>query len=145
MEAMEEYYHKHPDKGVIKLMSGVVELLNKLRKINIPMGLLTGNVGSIGWDKVRRAGIKDYFLFGAFGDLAFKRVDLIVIAKQRAEKVLKKKLSFDDLFIVGDSPLDIVCAKAGGKFTIKELELSKPDLILSSLKESEKFIDFLIN
>lgn len=150
--AMKKFYHQHPERGIIKVMPGVVTLLKKLKSLNIPMGLLTGNVESIGWDKVKRAGIKDYFSFGSFGNLALKRIDLIPIARERAERILGERITLNDLFIVGDSPLDIACAKAGGiqvvavstgKLSYEELQVVHPDLLLHSLEEKVKFLEFI--
>lgn len=154
IKAMEKYYHNHPEKGIIKTMPGVINLLEELKKRGVFMGLLTGNIESIGWHKVKRAGINKYFSFGSFGNLAFKRADLIPIAKNRAEKILNKKINLKDLFIIGDSPLDVSCAKtakiqsvaiASGRFSFEELKITQPDLLLNSLNESEKFIKFLLN
>jgi phosphoglycolate phosphatase len=152
VRAMEEYYHQHGHEGACIVLPGVKELLEELKKIGVSCGLLTGNVESIGWDKVDRAGIKHFFSFGAFGDAAFKRVDLVEVARVRAEKLLKRSIPTQDLFIVGDSPLDIACAKgagiqviavAQGVFSREELAAAGADLVLDSLKDQEQFLAFL--
>lgn len=152
MRAMEVYYSQHQNEGETQVLKGVRELLQTLKEKKVPCGLLTGNVESIGWHKIAKVGLKEYFSFGAFGNLAYKRVDLIKIAKERAEKVLNKQLQLKDFFIVGDSPLDIACAKAGGiqviavaqgSFSKQELEAAGADLVLESLEEKEKFLDFM--
>jgi len=150
--AMEEYYHAHFMEGNCILLPGVRELLIALKEQTVPCGLLTGNVESIGWHKVERAGIKAFFSFGAFGDSAFRRVDLVAVAQKRAEKLLNKSIPITDFFIVGDSPLDIACAKAAGikviavaqgTFTREELQAAGADLVLESLKEQDKFFHFM--
>ena len=152
IRAMEVYYHKHKNDGQCIILKGVSKLLKELKDKKIPVGLLTGNVESIGWDKLERAGIREYFSFGAFGSLAFKRSDLVPIAKKRAEKILNKKLSTKDFFIVGDSPLDVACAQeagirvvavSSGRFSHEQLSNYKPDLVLKSLEEKDKFFEFL--
>lgn len=152
--AMEEYYHNHLHEGNWILLPGVRELLDVLKNMQVPCGLLTGNVESIGWHKVEESGIKDFFSFGAFGDAAFRRVDLVTVAQQRAEKLLKRTIPLTEFFIVGDSPLDVACAKAAGipviavaqgNFSKEELQVTSPDLILDSLEEQEKFLEFLNN
>lgn len=143
LEAMKEYFFEHADEGTYEVMPGVVELLTDLKSRDIPLGLLTGNVEAIGWEKLRRAGIKDYFDFGAFGSMAYKRVDLIKIAEQKA--------GTNNLVIVGDSPLDIACARDGkipviavGAGHYKSHELANADLTVDSLEEKDKIINFLI-
>lgn len=150
LKAMKEYFYAHADEGTYIPMPGVVDLLSDLKKRNIPLGLLTGNTAEIGWEKLRRAGIKDYFSFGAFGSIAYKRVDLIEIARQEASKTLGQELLIHNFVIVGDSPLDIACARDGGIPVIaigaghyKSHELAHADLTLESLEEKNKIFDFL--
>lgn len=150
LTAMVDYFMKHADKGSYDVMPGVKNLLESLKMLGLPIGLLTGNVEEIGWEKVRRAGIKDYFTFGAFGSMALKRVDLILIAKKRAEAIYRMDIPLQSFVIVGDSPLDIACARDGGLKVIavgsgqyKSHELSHADLVVKSLEEKEKIINFL--
>lgn len=147
---MTQYFLRHADEGYFEPMPGAIALLSELKERNIPMGLLTGNMEKIGWEKLRRAGIKDYFSFGAFGSMAFTRVDLIEIARLEASKVLGQQLSIHDFVIVGDSPLDIACARDGGIPVIavgaghyKSHELAHADLTLESLEEKDKIMKFL--
>lgn len=149
---MTDYYFKHQHEGKGVLLKGVKKILERLKSQSIPIGLLTGNVESIGWNKLERANIRDYFSFGGFGSLAYRRVDLIPIAKAEAERVLKRSISLKDLFLVGDSPLDIACAKfwgikavavAQGKFSQKELSIAGADLVLGSLEDNKKFFEFI--
>ncbi len=150
IEAMTDYFRKHADKGIYEPMPGVQQLLFGLKGKGLPLGLLTGNTEAIGWEKLKRAGIKDFFSFGAFGSMAYRRVDLIKIAAQEAGKVLGKEVQTHDLVIIGDSPLDIACARDGGISVIavgagnyKSHELSHADLTLESLEEKEKILKFL--
>lgn len=150
MTAVVDYFMKHVDEGSYQPMPGVINLLKELKDLGLHLGLLTGNIEEIGWEKVRRAGIKDYFTFGAFGSLAYKRVDLIPIAKKRLEEILKEDIPLKRFVIIGDSPLDIACARAGNIEVIavaagvyKEHHLSEADLVVESLEEKDKIIDFL--
>lgn len=150
MDATVDYFMKHVSEGHYDLMSGVKELLEELKALDIPVGLLTGNIEEIGWKKIEIAGIRAYFIFGGFGSLAFKRVDLIPIAKKRLEEILGEEIALERFVIIGDSPLDIACAKAGNIQVIavaagdyKKHHLSEADLVVESLEEKEKIIDFL--
>lgn len=150
ISAAREYFKEHAGEGHYEPMPGVIELLSDLKAKGVPMGLLTGNIREIGWEKVKRAGLKDYFSFGAFGSIAFKRVDLIKIAVGEAAKALGRPVEVSELFIVGDSPLDIACARDGGIPVIavgaghfKSHELAHADLTLDSLEEKDKFLKFL--
>ena len=78
MKAMVHYFERHKETGNHLLLEGVVDLLQTLAGKHIPIGLLTGNVEEIGWGKMELAGIRKYFSFGAFGNEALKRAELIL-------------------------------------------------------------------
>lgn len=150
---MADYFLDHSHKTNYVLMPGTKELLKVLRDKNVPCGALTGNVEKIGWEKLRKAEIKDFFSFGAFGDQGFTRVELIKIAVNRAKKTLKnKKLSKKDFILVGDSLLDVACAKKGGIQIIavaskpqkkRALKLAGANYVVSSLEEKKTVIEIL--
>lgn len=150
MTATLDYFLKHVEPKHFKAIPEAEPLLKHLHSLNIPLGLLTGNIEEIGWEKMRLLGFSDYFTFGAFGSLAYKRVDLIPIAKQRLGKILNVEIPQQNFVIIGDTPLDIACARAGnipviavstGKY--KSHELSHADLVLDSLGETDKIVEFL--
>lgn len=150
LKAMTDYFLEHANEGNFIPMPGVVDLLSDLKSRGIPIGLLTGNVAEIGWEKMKRSGLIKYFSFGAFGSMAFKRVDLIPIAAEEVSKVLGRKAFVEELVIIGDSPLDIACARDGGIPVIavgaghfKSHELSHADLTLETLEEKDKVLKFL--
>ncbi len=149
---MANYFYSHEHKGQYIALNGVKELLKDLKNRKIPAGVLSGNVEAIGWRKIETAGVRRYFDFGAFGDSAFKRVDLIKIARKKAEKKLNITIPYKTFVIVGDTPRDIECAIAGkiqsiavasGLFSFDELKRTKADLVLRSLEEKEKILNFL--
>lgn len=150
LETMADYFREHAGEGSYEPMPGVVKLLTDLKAKGLPLGLLTGNVEAIGWEKLERAGIKDFFSFGAFGSMAFKRVDLIQKAKERVDKILGGDIPIHSFVIIGDSPLDIACARDGnisviavGAGEYKSHELAHADLTLESLEEEDKIFKFL--
>lgn len=150
LETMINYFNQHADEGSYKVMPGSLKLLKTLKSLKVPMGLLTGNTEEIGWEKLGRAGIRDFFSFGAFGSMVLKRIDLIPIAKKKAENLLGLNVSLQQLVIVGDSPRDIVCAKEAGISIIAVGagvhavdKLKEADLVVKSLEEKDKIIKFL--
>jgi len=151
-KAMACYFDEHKETGTFVVLNGVKDILEKLKKNQIPIGLLSGNVEEIGWSKMERAGIKDYFTFGAFGNLAFKRVDLIKIVQKRLEKMTNSEIPLKHFVIIGDTPLDILCAKAGGieviavatgAYSTDELQKAGADLVVTTLYETDKILSFL--
>lgn len=152
VKAMENYFLAHEGEGRYIALPGVKDILAELKKKCIPLGILSGNIESIGWRKVARAGLQEFFDFGSFGDLAYKRVDLVPIAAEKAREQYHMKIPLIDFVLVGDTPLDVACAKAAGvqviavasgKFSSEELCDTGADLVVTSLREQQKVLEFL--
>lgn len=150
--AMLRYFLEHQDDSQAIALPGVKELLKTLKEKHAHVGVLTGNVEGIGWKKLEKAGIKEYIGFGAFGNMAFKRPDLIPIAQQRARDLYKKDFSPFDFVIIGDTPLDVACAKQGGILSIgvttglysfEDLTKAGAELVVKSLEAKDEIISFL--
>jgi phosphoglycolate phosphatase len=146
------YFLKECKQDSFTVFPGVKKLLLRLKGMNVPMGILTGNVEKIAWRKLDAAGIKDFFNFGAFGDDTYKRSDLVFMAKKAADKKFKTDFPLKNFVIIGDTPRDIQCAREmgikviavpTGHFSFNELEQLSPDLLIESLEEQKKFLDFL--
>ena len=75
------------------------------------MALVTGNLARIGWKKMERAGLKDYFRFGAFAGMAPTRAALarLAIRRAHAEGWIARDAR---IALIGDAPSDILAAKA---------------------------------
>jgi len=152
---MGKYFYIHKNEENYVTLAGVKDLLIELKNRKIPIGVLSGNVETIGWGKIELAGIRKYFDFGSFGNSGFRRIDLITIAEKEAEVKLKRDISKKNFVIIGDTPRDIQCGKEGGIATIgvatglfskAELEKEGADLIVPSFEKEEnrkRVIDFL--
>jgi len=99
------------------------------------LGLITGNLKEIAMAKLKLAGIEHYFSFGGFGD-NLNRDDT-------AREAIKNKED-DEIFLVGDTPLDILAGKEIGAKTIgittgiysaKELKDVGADIVVDNLKQ----------
>ncbi len=150
-QEMVKYFRSHEDDGDYTPMPGAPELLKELKKRNTLIGVLTGNVEEIGWYKLEKAGLKQYIDFGAFGSEAYRRSDLVPIALEKAQK-LQQNLTLQDLVLVGDSPLDVQCAKDAGvkiiavaaaDFSTEQLSKAEADLVVNSLQNQEEILNFL--
>jgi phosphoglycolate phosphatase len=121
---------------------GVRPVLSRLRSRGLATGLVTGNLSRIGWKKMERAGLKEYFQFGAFAELALDRAALIRHALRQARE--RGWIGRDSrLWYIGDHPNDIraarangvrVAAVATGMSSEAELSAHAPDLLLSDLR-----------
>ena len=101
-----------PRKGV---MPGVPLLLDELEtRDDVHLGLLTGNFESGARIKLGYFGLWRYFPYGAFGDETPDRNTLLAVALRKIEMCGGPTVSRDDVVIVGDTPLDVDVATAGG-------------------------------
>lgn len=154
MQAMDEYFNQHKQESPPTILPGVKELLEALKEKKVPMGLLTGNVEGIGWGKVEQIGIRSYFIFGAFGNMAYTRNDLVPIAYKNLIHATHGNYQLTDMVIIGDTPRDIACAHANGiqafcvatgTYSEEELKKADADVVIPTLEDQNKVINFLLN
>ena len=119
------------------------ETLEKLERRGALLALVTGNLTRIGWRKLDRAGLKRYFRFGAFGEMARTRAGLAkwAMAEARRRRWIERGAPVS---LVGDATSDIIAAKANGIRSIsvgtgitprEELVALQPDYLLRNLRE----------
>ena len=124
-----------------KTCPGVEPLLDRLRDRGTILALVTGNLTRIGWRKLERAGLKQYFRFGAFGEMAPTRGGLARLAMDKALELgwidAKSAIS-----LIGDAVQDVAAARENhiraiavrtGITPPEELEASAPDLLVDDL------------
>lgn len=139
---------------VFRLCPGVRELLDAVTgDARFVPSLLTGNVERLAEAKLRVAGIQHYFdNRGAFGSDAEERDHLPAIAAARINERLGRRLDPHRFIIVGDTPLDIKCARhfgarviavASGQHTIDYLSRFTPDALLPDLSETRTVLELL--
>ncbi len=106
------YVRRVPDISR-KVCPGVRSLLRRLIKHDAVIGLVTGNLSRIGWRKMERAGLRPYFRFGAFAEMARDRAGLVRIAIRRArqEQWIARG---SNISLIGDHPNDVLAAQANG-------------------------------
>jgi len=99
-----------------EMCPGVWELIGGLRNLPQPplLGLLTGNIRLGAEIKLRHFDLWTTFETGAFADDHEERDHIAAIARQRGGLILKEKLLDDQVVVIGDTPLDIRCARAIG-------------------------------
>ena len=95
---------------------GVWTWLHELRALphQPVVGLLTGNISLGAQIKLRHFNLWGQFATGAFADDSAERNEIAAIAKRRGEKLLGTTLRGDEVLVIGDTPLDIACARSIG-------------------------------
>ncbi len=155
-ECMEIMYLKFKDalqRKDLKVLDGVKQLLENLQRLEIHMGLVTGNMEAIAYLKLKKVGLKDYFQFGGFGDVAMKRSSLVKKALEASDMsigILKR----ENIFLVGDTPRDILgghklgvrtVGVATGDFSQDELIIAGADFVIENLKDTKKVMKIILN
>lgn len=135
------------------LLPGVEYLLKIcLESDDIFVGLVTGNIMKGAKIKLSAVDIYKYFAIGAFGSDNWNRNVLPPIAIKRAEKYFGKFFNQNNIWIIGDSPRDVECAKCNGlkciavetgKVSDKVLAEAGADHVLKDLNDQKLLRDIL--
>lgn len=133
-----------------RLMPGVQSLLEKLsHRAELVLGLLTGNWHQGAMIKLRHFGLDSYFEIGAFADDTSVREQLLPFALQRAREKLNTPIRAADTYVIGDTPMDIHCARpygartiavATGEYSLDELAREKPDYLFDDFQDRDAFL-----
>ena len=137
----------------IEVMPGIPELIRALAdRDDALVGLLTGNVEAGARVKLAPTGLWPYFRLGAFGSDHPDRRALPAIACARARALLAREFPFDRVTIIGDTPLDVDCARACGAMAVavatghhaaEELSACGPDLLFPDFSDVEHAVKTL--
>jgi phosphoglycolate phosphatase-like HAD superfamily hydrolase len=136
-----DYVASSPD---YRVLAGVPELLKRLTDAGLALGLTTGGLEAVAHAKLGRAGLNHFFLVGGYGSDSEDRVALTRAAIERGERLLGHALDSAQVFVVGDTPLDVAAAEgagavsvavASGRYDVRELRDAEPDYVLASLAE----------
>ncbi|HXR05739.1 MAG TPA: HAD family hydrolase, partial [Candidatus Acidoferrum sp.] len=125
---------------------GVPEFYGALaRRAEPPLfGLLTGNIRRGAQIKLERFGLWDKFAFGGFADDHEERDQIAAAARRRGSEQLGRALEDGEVLVIGDTPLDIRCARAigakalavaTGSFSVPQLEAHRPDWAVQDLSK----------
>ena len=137
-----------------RVLPGIIELLKTLKsRPDCALGLLTGNIERGARLKLSHYGVWDFFEFGAYADDHIDRNKLGPVAHARA--VEKRGIGFaaDDVFVIGDTPKDIDCARAAGfravaiatgSYSRDELAAHRPDFLFEDLADTARVIRTLL-
>lgn len=134
-------------RNPITVLDGVLQMLEAISlRDDLKLGIATGNIEEGAWIKLRYSGLDSYFRCGAFGSDSEDRGEIIRIAIERAGRILNNGSGFDDVFVIGDTPFDIIHGKAAGatvlgvatgSYSLKDLEICNPDYLFADFGDVE--------
>jgi len=143
VRAAERYYLRVCPALAGMLCPGVAPVLERLTRRGHLLGLVTGNLTRIGWRKLTRAGLREYFRFGAFGEMAGTRAALagIAIREARSRGWIARGAPIS---LIGDAPSDVIAARRNrirsiavqtGVTPPEQLAATRPDILLRDLRD----------
>ena len=111
-----ELHQPGPRKG---MMPGVRALLETLApRDDVYLALLTGNFAEGARLKLEHFDLWRFFRCGAFGDRALERNGLLQVAMDAVRTSGGPAVKPADVVVIGDTPLDVAVARAGGALSV---------------------------
>ena len=139
-----------PGHGVKAVMPGIQALLDDLQERDgVYLGLLTGNFEAGARIKLEYFDLWRYFACGAFGDDAPDRNGLLPRALHRVAECGGPQAPASASVVIGDTPLDVACAQAGGarsiavatgSHSVEELRAAGADVVLADLSDTARVV-----
>lgn len=132
------------------VLPGVEDLLGRLAEEPLHLGLLTGNVEHGARIKLKHYGLDHFFAFGGFGDRHPERNRVAREALESVQRRLGPAATGDRICVIGDTPLDVRCARAIGAKAIavctggpsrEALAGENPDLLLDDFRSQDAWWD----
>ena len=127
------------------VLPGIVALLEAFGpRADVMTGLLTGNIAAGARAKLTYYELNHFFAFGGFGDRHFDRAEVAREAFAAARDQANDDVSSEDVWVIGDTPLDVRCARAIGANVVavctgfhsqQELAAEDPDVLVDDLAD----------
>lgn len=141
--------------GGLAVLPGVSELVGRLSDSpHAVLGLLTGNIEVGARIKLESTGLLPRFRVGAYGSDDVDRAKLPAVAARRAETLLGEAIGPDRVVVIGDTPLDIACARAYGARAVsvatgwhrfEELAAHRPDVLFADFADVSRVLAALLD
>ena len=127
-----------------RVLPGVPERLRQLSHDGHLLGLITGNGDGAAYIKLARGDLMRWFTFGAYASAGIDRPGIVRQAVARGEAMLGEDVPNTQIYVIGDTPLDISAAHAvdctaiavaTGHYDADALREAGADHVLETLEE----------
>ena len=129
-----------------RVMPGVRPLLDLLAaRPDVFLGLVTGNIEEGARTKLDAFGLNRYFIDGGYASDHPERSEIARIAHQRLSRRAGFRFPVDRVMVIGDTELDVLCARANGFRAIavesdgvprERLVAARPHTLLADLTDA---------
>jgi phosphoglycolate phosphatase-like HAD superfamily hydrolase len=137
----------------VQVMPGMADVVRALAaRDDAVVGLLTGNIERGARAKLGPTGLLPFFRLGAYGSDDPDRRRLPAVACARARALTGREFPFAEVTIIGDTPLDVDCARAcgaravvvaTGQHAAHELAACGPDLLFADFSDVDLVVKSL--
>lgn len=142
LEEYEKQLDEFKDTDVWRENADAIRFVNMLSETDHKLSLITGELSIGARYKLEKLDLWCYFPTGGFGEDGLRRFDIALSALEKA-KILYGD-TFDDIYVIGDTILDIQTARhigakvisiATGSNTSVELAEHNPDYLIERFEE----------
>ncbi|MDE2312808.1 MAG: HAD family hydrolase [Elusimicrobia bacterium] len=147
------YVRRAVARGTYLPAPGIKNLLKRLsREKDVMLGLGTGNMEKGAHIKLAPSGLRRYFLFGGYGSDSYHRPAILKKAVVRAERAAGKKARRGEVYVIGDTPLDVAAGRKAGFKTAavgtgfaawRDLVRAKPDFLARDFRGTTRWLKWL--
>jgi phosphoglycolate phosphatase len=142
--AIENHIERLAPSHDVRAFPGALQAVERARDDQTAiLGIVTGNMPTSANVKLRAAGFDpDWFVVGAYGDESTSRNDLPAFALERAQTLSEQPITPNNVYVIGDTVMDIACARAiqavavavrTGFESDEALIAAEPDFLLDDL------------
>ena len=107
------------------VLPGVLDFITKLKSLNIPMGIVTGNIKKAGDAIIKGSDLYDFFdsRINSYGDKVNYRHEIVSQAIIRAKEngLIENNAT---IYVFGDTPADVEAAKKNGCISVAVIKNS---------------------
>jgi phosphoglycolate phosphatase-like HAD superfamily hydrolase len=132
-----------------RVLPGILSLLDEmLPRQDVILGLATGNIEAGARIKLERGNLNRYFTFGGFGSDSEDRAELVRRAAEKAAHKNGGPVAPSNIFVIGDTPLDIDAGKragfktvgvATGSYSVDQLLAAGATIAVSDLEQDRDY------
>ncbi len=151
---LERQQHLIREQGWV--LPGIHSALDGVEALEgVEQTLLTGNLEKNARIKLKAFDLDHRFDFavGAYGSDHHDRRELVPVALERYRRLRARVIPPHEVLVIGDSPNDLACARAGGarcllvatgRTTFDELRELQPDFVMANLEDTSAFLETLL-